>query len=73
MSDSEWRYGSGRKGSSKPLMKKEKNMECPKCGNKIECYIDGTVSPHKDRGRDKNGKPLKRGAWAYCTYRRWRQ
>lgn len=54
-------------------MKKEKNMECPKCGNKIECYIDGTVSPHKDRGRDKNGKPLKRGAWAYCTYRRWRQ
>ena len=72
MSDSEWVYGSkrseGRKG--KPL--KEKTLKCPICGNSIDAYTDGSVSKHKDYGKDKNGTPKTKGAWAYCTYRRWR-
>jgi hypothetical protein len=72
MSDSEWRYSSGRKGSPKMPIKKEKSMKCPKCGNKIECYTDGSVSPHKDYGKDpRTGKPKTKGAWAYCTNKRW--
>lgn len=72
MSDSEWVHGSGRKGNAKVPIKKEKNMKCPVCGNKIECYTDGTVSPHKDFGKDKDGNPKKKGPWAYCKYKKWR-
>lgn len=72
MSDSEWVWGSkrseGRKG--KPI--KVSTAKCPKCGNPIDTYTDGSVGKHKDYGKDKKtGKAKTKGAWAYCSYVRW--
>lgn len=69
MSGSEWVWGSGRSG--KPKSPREKKVAvCPDCGNPIEVY--GTeIGRHKDYGRDKNGKPKKRGAWAWCKKKKW--
>jgi hypothetical protein len=73
MSDSRWVQGSGRKGTPKIPIKKERDMKCPKCGNNIECYNDNTVGRHKDYGKDpKTGKPKTKGPWAYCSYKKWR-
>lgn len=69
---SDWVWGSKKSEGKKGKSLKMPDKKCPECGNNIERFTDGTVSKHRDYGKDKNGKPKTKGPWAYCSYRKWR-
>jgi hypothetical protein len=65
MTNSEWAYGSGRRGTPKPPMGSGKKMgKCPECKQDVEIYIDSSIAQHKVFKLDKKGK--KTSAWSYC-------